>query len=207
MKSRQGKFIYDRLKSADELVMNYDITVNPPTSFLIPARETLLRYALDDFKIEAVKNNSPAALIGVHPEDINAINLLDEVFMSTNPDPNYSSRRNATVIIGLDNLSPSPSSFAPSMGSNTADYGYDLLFTDLGRDLMVTVGSGRGAELLAKYTRPREPSVSEIARQKQVRDEALSKYQKFLNIPREKIPRLLDDNYDNPYWKQRAKPT
>lgn len=206
VKAKNGKFTYGKIKNYDELMLDYDVTVNPPTAFFIPACETILKYKLgDNPEIAPVTDATPRVLIGVHPDDINAINLLDEVFMTDNPDPNYTARRRNTLIIGMDVLTPQPTSFAPSMGSHIAESGFDLLLTDIGNvSYMVTVGSDAGAQVLAKYAQVREPTVAETARQKQVRDEALSKYRLFLDMPREKIPHLLENNYDNPYWMSRS---
>ena len=50
------------------------------------------------------------------------------MFLSrVNPDPNYITRRQNTLIIGIDCLHPAAEAFAPSMGTNTADSGFDLL--------------------------------------------------------------------------------
>ncbi|MDV2989970.1 MAG: 4Fe-4S dicluster domain-containing protein [Dehalogenimonas sp.] len=206
VKAKQGKFVYDKIKSFDELTLDYDVTVNPPTAFFIPACETILRYKMgENPEISPVTDNTQRVIIGVHPDDINAINLLDEVFMTNNPDPNYTARRENTLIIGVDVMTPQPASFAPSMGAHTADTGFDLLLTDIGNaSYIVTVGSENGAQALARYAQVREPTVAETARQKQLRDEALAKYRLFLDMPRDKIPNLLDNNYDNPYWASRS---
>ena len=205
VKPRHGKYVYDKIDSSGELCLDYDVTVMPPTKYLLPAREVLLKYKSGDkLDIEPVVETSPRAIIGVHPYEINAMQLLDEVFIAANPDPNYIARRQNTIIIGVDDLNPSPNSFAPSMGTNLVEKGFDLLLTDIGTAYMVTVGSEKGAELLTKYAQVREPTGDEIAKQKQVRDEALAKYQLSLDVPRERLPKLLEDNYDNPYWESRS---
>ncbi len=205
VKSRHGKYVYDRIDSFDELRLDYDVTVMPPTKYLLPARENLLKFKIgDESKAEPVVEAAPLAVIGVHPYDIKAIELLDEVFMAANPDPNYIARRQNTVIIGVDCLNPSPKSFAPSMGTNTAETGFDLLLTDIGTAYMVTVGSEMGAVLLAKYASAGEPTSDDIARQKQARDGALARYQLSLDVARERLPKLLEDNYDDPYWASRS---
>ena len=43
VKSKQGKFIYDRISSFDELCMDYSVTIISPTKYLLPARETILK--------------------------------------------------------------------------------------------------------------------------------------------------------------------
>jgi len=205
VKSRQGKYVYDKIANFEELCLDYDVTIAPPTKYLLPAKETLLKFKLgDESKIEPVVETIPRAIIGVHPYDIKAIELLDEVFIATNPDPNYIARRQNTTIIGVDCLNPSDKSFAPSMGTHLTETGFDLLLTDIGTDYMVTVESEKGAELLAQYAQVREPTGDEIAKQKEVRDKALTKYKLSLDIPKERLPKLLQDSYDDPYWESRS---
>jgi sulfite reductase subunit B len=66
------------------------------------------------------------------------------------------------------------------------------------------VGSEKGASILAKYAQVREPTGAEITKQKAVRDYALTKYKLALDVPKEKLLRLLQDNYDDPYWESRS---
>jgi len=205
VKSKKGKYVFDHVTSFDDLRMDYDVTVNPPTQYLFPARETILKYDLTDFKKSApVVDKSPRAIIGVHPYDIRAIELLDEAFITLNPDPNYIARRQNSLIIGVDCLHPSPKAFSPSMGTNVAETGFDLLLTDIGDTYMITVGSQKGADLLKKNVQVIEPTTDDIARQKMARDEALTRYRLSLNVARERLPKMLDDAYDDPYWQQRA---
>ena len=205
VKSRHDKYVYDRITSFEELCLDYDVTVIPPTKYLLPAKETLLKFKVGDRpRVEPVTEASPRAIIGVHPYDIKAIELLDEAFIATNPDPNYIARRQNTIIIGVDCLNPSPKSFAPGMGTHLTETGFDLLLTDIGIDYMVTVGSEKGADLLAKYAQVREPTGDEIAKQKAMRDEALTKYKLSLDVPRERLPKLLEDSYDDLYWQSRS---
>lgn len=205
VKARQGKYVYDKISSFDELSLDYDLTVMPPTKYLLPATEKLLIFTVGDgAKMEPVIESTPRAIIGVHPYDVKAIELLDEVFFNHNPDPNYIARRKNTVIIALDCLNPAPESFAPSMGTATTRTGFDLLLTDIGNEYFVTVGSTKGADILVDYAETREPTRDDIARQKLALDEASSKYKLSLNEPRERLPKLLEENYDNPYWESRS---
>ncbi|MBM4432636.1 MAG: response regulator [Chloroflexi bacterium] len=206
VKSKHGKYVYDKISSFNELHLDYDVTAMPPTKFLLPARENLLKFDVGaEPKVKPVVEAVPRAIIGVHPYDIKAIELLDRVFLTSNTDPNYSIRRHNTIIIGVDSLNPSPKSFAPSMGTAFAETGFDLLLTDIGDGYMVTVGSEKGADLLAKYAKVRKPTGDEIAKQKTVREQALSKYKLSLDVPRERLPKLLEESYDDPYWETRSK--
>ena len=145
VKAKQGKFIFDKISNFNELCLDYDISILPPSKVLFPAKETLLKFNVEKGpQFEPVVDSRPRALIGVHPDDINAIELLDDVFIRVNPDPNYITRRQNTLIIGVDCLHPAPKAFAPSMGTHVADSGFDLLLTDIGIGYVVTVGDQRG---------------------------------------------------------------
>jgi len=206
VKSRHDKYVYDRIVDFEELCLDYDVTVISPIKYLLPAKETLLRFKIGDWsKVEPVIEAIPRVIIGVHPYDIKAIELVDEAFIATNPDPNYIARRQNTIIIGVDCLNPSPKSFAPSMGTHLTETGFDLLLTDIGSGYIVSVGSEKGADLLAKYAQVRELTGEEIAKQKAVRDAALAKYKLSLDVPRERLPKLLEESYDDPYWESKSK--
>ena len=202
-RAKRGKFVFDRIESADDLALEYDTTVLPPTMYLFPPREPILKFRLaDGGKSQPATDTSPRAVIGVHPYDIKAIELLDEAFTAASPDPNYQARRQNTIIIGLDVLNPSPKSFAPSMGTHVAESGYALMLTDIGSRYMVAVGTRKGADLLTRYAQVSDPNAEDIAAQKAARDAAFSRYRLHLDVPRERLPKLLEDAYDDPYWQQ-----
>lgn len=206
VKARQGKFVYDKIEKFEELRLDFDVTYLPPTIFLLPAKETILRFKPGaGVDAKPVTEAKPRAIIGVHPYDLEAIALLDEAFLASNPDPNYGARRRNTVIIGVENLNPSSKCFAPSMGTDVAEDGFDLMLTYIGGDYVAEVGSEKGAQILAKYAEVREPNGQEIALQKALRDEAAKKYQLSLSVPKERLLRLLQDAYDSPYWESKAK--
>jgi sulfite reductase subunit B len=206
VKSKQGKFAYATISDVRELCMDYNVTINPPTKYFLPAKEILLKYKLgENGGAEPVKSTNPRVLVGVHPYDIRAIELIDSVYTTINPDPNYLARRNSTAIIGVDCLNPSPKSFAPSMGTNVTESGFDLMLTDIGNSYVATIGSKKGADLLRKYAEVREATLEELGKQKEARDKALTRFKQELLVPRERMPRILEENYDNPYWESRSK--
>ncbi|MEJ2738230.1 MAG: 4Fe-4S dicluster domain-containing protein [Dehalococcoidia bacterium] len=205
VQKRQAKYIYNKITRFDDLCLDYDVTYFPPTKYFLPEKEVLLKFKVgEEIPVEPIIEDVKRAIIGIHPYDIKAIELLDEAYLATNPDPHYSARRQNTIIIGVDCLNPSPNSFASSMGTNTVEHGFDLLLTDIGAVYVVTVGSSRGAEILEKHAQVREPKSAEIALQKLARDEAASKYKLHLSVPKEKLPRILEESYDDPYWETRS---
>ena len=79
-----------------------------------------------------------------------------------------------------------------------------MLLTDVGNRYVVTIGSQKGADILEKYAAVSEATNNDIAKQKLVRDETLAKCSHQLNCPKERIPKLLEENYDDPYWEKRS---
>jgi NAD(P)H-flavin reductase/DNA-binding NarL/FixJ family response regulator len=202
---KDGRYVFDRVSEFDDVCLEYDVTVHPPTRYLFPARETMLKVELGERPVaKPTIEATPQVLFGVHPCDIRAIELLDEVFMATHADPNYITRRQNTLIIGVDCLHPSPKAFAPSMGAHQTDTGFDLLLTDIGDGFMTRVGSQKGAELLNTTTDVGEPSDKQIAKHKALLDSALAAYQTSLSVSRERLPKLLEDHYDDEYWEERS---
>ena len=206
VKAKSGKYIYGIIDNVRDMILDYDVTVDAPTKFFLPPKEVLLKFQVGGGQTaKSVIDTKPRAIVGVHPYDIKAIELLDEVYIASNLDPNYSARRNNTVIIGVDCLNPSPKSFAASMGTNHVESGFDLLLTDVGTGFIVTIGSNKGTDLLTRLAEVREPTKAEIGRQKEARDHAVAKYELQLNVPRERLPKILEDSYDDFYWEFRSK--
>ena len=93
---------------------------------------------------------------------------------------------------------PNPQSL--SVGADLTETGFDLLLTGIGSDCIVTVGSKEGAEHVAKFARLRNLSGDEIAKQKAAREKVSAKYELSLDAASERLPKLLEENYDDPYW-------
>ena len=200
--ARRGKYVFDRISDYAALCLDYDVSVLPPTVYLFPPRENLLTFKMGNHSMaEPTLGAAATGIVGVHPYDIRAIELLDEVFLTTDVDPNYSARRNNTIIIGVECTHPSANSFASSMGTDLVESGFELFLTPLDGDYMVRVGSDKGAELLARYAEVREATGEEIGKQRAVRDGARAEYKRSLDVPRETLPRLLTNSYDDPYWE------
>ena len=205
VKRKDGKYVFDRIKSADELCLDYDVTILPPKKYFLPPRETLLKFRVgEQVEVEPWIEAKSRIIIGVHPYDIKAMELLDEAFSTTNPDPNYIRKRQSSTIIGVDCLNPSPNAFCSSMGTATTETCFDLLLTDIGDSYVVAIGSAKGEEIIKRYARSREATEEELAKRKAEREKALARYQLSLHMPLEELPALLDKSYDNPFWSTQS---
>jgi len=204
-KRRNGKYAFGKITKASDLHLDYDTTLLPPKMYLFPPKETLIKFELGRApKVEPVLEAKPTILFGVHPYDIQAIELLDTAFSTTNPDINYLSRREKTTIIGIDCLNPNPNSFCASLGTATTETGFNLMLTDIGDSYVIAIGSSKGDELLRKYAKTREATQQELTQRDSERQKASARYNITLNMKPEEIPQLLDKSWDSPLWKERS---
>jgi len=204
-KRKDGKYAFGKLAAANELCLDYDTTLLPPKMYLFPQKETLIKFELGkEAKVEPVIEAKPIILLGVHPYDIKAIELLDAAFSTTNLDINYLSRREKATIIGVDCLNPNPNAFCPSLGTAITETGFDLMLTDIGDSYVVAIGSKKREKLLKRYAETTEATQSELAQRDQQRQKALTKYKVTLNASLKELPQLLEKSWNNPLWKERG---
>src|SRR5271157_173587 len=99
----EGKYEFAPLEAASQLRLDYDVTVLSPKKYLLPPRETLLRFETGKpVHCEPVLESRPLAIVGVHPYDLKAISQLDRIFADANRDEHYLKKRQDTAIIGAD---------------------------------------------------------------------------------------------------------
>jgi NAD(P)H-flavin reductase/NAD-dependent dihydropyrimidine dehydrogenase PreA subunit len=207
VKARGNKFAFAPLESADELRLDYDVTLLPPKKYFFPQRETLFTYDLSDgFSAKNPDETKPMVIIGVHPYDIVALLHMDEIFRETKSDPYYFKKRESSIIIGINIQKMSKWNFSSFMGSAAIDYGYDLMLTDLGNRYAINIGSQKGEDLLSKYAKQVTTALArdmQIAGQK--KREVMSMSQQKFDFPPELIPELLRDGYGKSgFWEKHS---
>ena len=132
VKAKGKRFVFDILDNANELRLNYDVTILPPKKYFLPQREDLMDFNLEKpFDVKESNSEKPRIIIGVHPYDIIALEQTDKLYLDSQKDSFYKKRRENTIIIGSDIQKVSPRSFAGSMKTNVTETGFDLLLTDL----------------------------------------------------------------------------
>ncbi len=207
VKSRGNKFAFGPLDSAEELRLDYDVTLLPPKKYFFPQRETLFTYDISNgFSTKNPDEPKPMLIVGVHPYDIVALLHMDEIFRETKSDPYYFKKRDATTIIGVNLQKMSKWNFSSFMGSATVDYGYDLMLTDLGNRYLINIGSQKGEDLLSKYAKNVTTALArdmQIAGQK--KKEVMDISQQKFDFSPELIPELLRDSYGmSGFWEKHS---
>ncbi|MCL2526216.1 MAG: 4Fe-4S dicluster domain-containing protein [Coriobacteriia bacterium] len=159
---RGPAFVFDKLSSVDEVRLNYPSTILPPTKYFLPADERLFRF---DRSTGDVYDSEPAqgtrAILGMHPCDINAVLMMDEIFMGDYVDPYYETARKSSFIIGVSCM-PEPGHLCAAFGADEIHRGFDLFLTDLGDRYFVSCRSVPASELMDSYVRSCEPSAEDI---------------------------------------------
>ena len=199
------RFVFDVLKSADDLRLDYDVTILPPKKFLLPQVETLLTYTIPA-EYKSQYDNGQMILLGVHPYDMVAINQLDILFSQDEYDTHYMCRRRNMTIVACDVAKPSKNVFAASMGTATVHEGYDVLLTDIGDGYVIETATDKGESLFKGAAGLAKASSGDEAARKAVWDKNKVELNKHpLKCKPSDIPALLEKAYTHPVWEEKAR--
>lgn len=212
---RKGeRFVYQQVARAEQLDLDFNYCVYSPKAWLLPPRETLFTYSRTDgaFKAEPRFDDSPTAVIGVHPCDINAIRMLDKVFDEREPDEHYLCRRRNLFIVGIDCAQPCTTGvFCKNMKANSAASGFDIMCHPVARladgDVRYAAVFGtQGGREWVLYARAGEaPSADDeraFARYHANKDRM---FPAVMTEDVDSLPNLLDRSYDSLLWEATAR--
>ncbi len=145
---QDGGTVFRRLERWSQARLDYHRTLLPLKKYFFPPRETLFQYREGQGYVPHLEGlDRRIVLLGVHSCDIYALNILDRVFGEPYPDPYYRTRRQNTIIIGLDCL-PDEHCFCSSMRADFVDRGFDLFLYDIGDAYFTVVGTARGDDIV-----------------------------------------------------------
>jgi sulfhydrogenase subunit beta (sulfur reductase) len=202
----EGKYEFTPLESPSQLRLDYDVTLLSPKKYLLPSRETLLRFKTGKaVSCEPALGSRPLAIVGVHPYDLKGIAQLDRIFADANQDEHYRRKRQDTVLIGVDIKRPSPHAFCKSMNSATVQEGFDLFLTDLGESYVVAVGTNKGQGILEKHAVSRAATKEEVGRRAEIQDKIPYLFSlNTVTTPYEQLPQLLTDHAESKLFAELA---
>jgi NAD(P)H-flavin reductase/formate hydrogenlyase subunit 6/NADH:ubiquinone oxidoreductase subunit I len=202
----KGKhYVFDTISSANDLTLDYDVTILPPKKYFLPPVEPLIHFSLDKpFEEKETTDQSRRIIIGVHPYDIIALEQTDRHYLDEQQDSFYKKRRQNTIIIGVDIQNVSDRSFAASMKTNVTDSGFDLLLTDIGSNYAVTIGSEKGEKLLKTYATVKDATGAVHKKIQSIRNSVAKKYKQKVKVEKQNWSSLLVANYQNSIWEEHA---
>ncbi len=205
VQAKEERFVFEPLSKAEDLRLDYDVTILPPKKYLLPQRENLMAFTAQG-EYESRLEHEPFILFGVHPYDVVAISQLDAIFRAGHYDVHYMTRRRNATIVACDVQKASAHVFASSMNTATVQDGFDLLLTKIGDDYLADAGTEKGEALLALVPGGVEPAKEDFAKREQVwrtNQESLGKHD--LKCRPDELPALLAKSYDDPIWEEKAR--
>ncbi|MGI5817334.1 MAG: 4Fe-4S dicluster domain-containing protein [Armatimonadota bacterium] len=147
-KSQPGFVRFDWLDSPEELTLQYTTTTIPPKKAFFPPRQPLFEFELTEPpRITAVEEATPFTLVGVHPCDLAALNMLDDAYAQEPAEACWPAARARATVIGVDCL-PDEYCFCFGAGTCYGREGADLFLTPIDRGYLVEVLTLAGHEML-----------------------------------------------------------
>lgn len=203
-KKKKTQYVFDIISSPDDLELDYPTTILPLKKFLIPQKENLITFNLNDNDVsEGPSLEKKQVLLGIHSCDLNSFPILDKVFTDENPCPRYTKRRENLILVALTCNEPNEYCFCESMGTGPSpDNGYDLLLTDLGEEYLIESGSEVGESLLSLMDK-RNAEDADLERKESIIKSAESKFERQVNT--KDLPEIFQKNLDHPIWMELGK--
>ncbi len=204
VKRHLQRYRFEKLEKPEEAVLDYDVTLQSPKKFIFPPREDLVAFKGKEGSTPQT-DKTRRVIFGVHPYDIHAVALLDDVFKDGQQDPYYIEQRAKTILVGVDVVKPSLNAFCSSMGTATADEGFDLMLTPIEDGYFVRVGSAAGKKILPQKT-VKQPTDSQRAQFHKEQEKAQVRFAlNRVETPVKELPALLDKNQHHPVWEDLEK--
>jgi ferredoxin len=194
------KFVFAKLQDPADLRLDYDTTLLPPKKFFVPPTENLMEFTTADNEVTSAEVTSQdRVLFGLHPCDINALMLMDNVFLGEYEDPYYKARRDSTLLVGVS-CTPSAECFCTSWGTDEVHWGFDIFLSDIGDRYFVSVRSVKGAELLDKSVETRAITPEDTAAFQHKTREFKDGFPR--DVETSQLPLLLDAKFDDAVWDE-----
>ena len=200
---RHGSFVFDELISAEDLCLVYPPTVLPPKKYIVPPKESLVKYRLDGTHIAATIDAQPTVILGMHTCDLHGVTLLDQIFDIGFEDQHYQAHREQTYLVSIECLETcTEDSFCRDMGTASASRGFDLHFIDLDDVYAVNVATRKGAKLLEGFHHAFDALSSDMTRVNRRLSEKWRQFAYRLDFDIYMLPELLEKSYDSDLWNE-----
>jgi len=198
---KDDEFVFDEIRSAEDLELGYITTRLPPKKYLYPPVETLFSYEKNVIVENKHGNADRKQLIfGIHPCDVNAILLLDKYFLGDYKDPYYLRRRENTVIAALTCGEIGDNCFCESFGTGPSlKEGYDLLLTEVGDRYLVEIGSKIG-EQIVQEARLSDATTEDFREKEKRLKAARAKFKKKVNT--DNLAEVMFESLKHNIWTE-----
>jgi len=197
---REGRYLYAYIDSTEELILDYHPTVLSPKKFFFPQEEAILEFS-NQGEITPRIDAEPTILFGLRPCDLTAVQLMDAAFAESQADPNYRSKREKAVIVGIDCTKPcDPQAFCCQVKSHENESAGDIFLYETGDSYLVSIRTARGREFASDYLAARKGLQSALDAFRQKKTEAFSAEKPFQYL--DDMPVLLERNRNHEIWQK-----
>jgi len=204
VQAKDDRFVFAPLVNAEDLRLDYDVTILPPKKYFLPPRETLLKFDRKE-GFESVFDSQPFILFGVHPYDMVAISQTDKLFAMDQCDTHYVNRRQKATIVVCDVQNASKEVFAGCMGTATVEDGFDILITKIDSDYLVDIRTEKGQALADTIKNAKDADEMSLKLRSLVWADNTKLLQKHkLHVRPDVLPKVLDRSYEHPVWEEKA---
>ena len=197
-----SSYEFKEVYSPEEMNLTYTRTMIPPKKFFLKTEDPIFEFDEEKEEFKESFSEEKIVIFGIHPCDINALELLDRIYINETPDKYYINRRENTILIGVD-CHPDEHCFCKSTGTSYATNGFDLFLHQLSDGYFVRIGSEKGYEIMKAniniYSDVEARDVEEFKRNEGRR---LDEFKLELNVLG--LQDMLDMAYDSPVWKEAA---
>ncbi len=179
-------------------------TILPFKKLLTKPRFTMLEREGDAPPREARDGErGPTVLFGAHACDVNALEILDMLYLSDFPDPYYRRNRESLTVVG-HGCWPDEKCFCESLGTSQVDDVFDLFLTPLEGRYLVTVRSTRGDDVVRSM-----PALFVPATRQDTRDylDYVERRRRAFRLALDVagLPYILELKKDDPVWEELGK--
>lgn len=199
----KDQHVFAEVHSAGDFDLDYTTTLLPPKKVFLPPREDLIQFDIEKNQVYPVLEDQPSVILGVHTCDMYAIHMLDQVFSQDFSDQHYMARRQNTILVTVECLSPcSEESFCKDMGTLSVPEKYDLHLIDIGDAYVMDIGSEKGATLLHDFDPIRDPTQVELRLLNQVMSNKWSRFPYRLDADLTELKSLLKISFKSTLWNE-----
>ena len=149
-----GTVIYGRYEPGMRLRLDKLGTDRTPKEVLFPQWESLMHFKMEGKKIQLTEEeraNEDYVLFGVRACDMQAIRVLDRVFLSDPVDTYYAARREHGTIVGLACDAPGKNCFCKNFGVDPAQPDADVVLWPAGDEYFCEAYTDKGHALLSSW--------------------------------------------------------
>jgi len=149
-KKAQGDIIFESFRE-DSFVLDYGKPPLPPKSAFLPHTEAIFKVEMNEF--QEIISAKRTILFGIRSCDMMGLMQSASFMTRDREDVYYRAKTDNTVTVVM--ACPGPQNdtcFCTTTRSGpVAERGFDLLIYDMGDDVIIETGTGRGADLMSLY--------------------------------------------------------